>query len=1054
MKTTQTLKNLSLIILLFVCHFQAKAQIHSEYYGISRTPGGPASHQEIFKTDSSGQNTEAVVEFKHEYGENGRGGLVDNGSGRMFGLAIDGGRGNFARGVLYEYVVFPSVFNKLVEFDTISGSYPRGKLALNNTELFGVTREGGVNDAGVIFVYDYVSGVYTELYDFSTATGAYPESGVILNNQGNLMGMTTNGGANGYGVIYEYNLTTNTYQVIYNFNGADGAHPFGSLLLASNGKYYGLTAYGGAFGHGVAFSLANGVYTKHFDFNYGIPQGVTPIGAFVEHPNGNLYATTGIPYQGNNNSGLIQFDTTTNICSAIYDIQNIDYVGTMHTDLMVHSNGLLYGCAIPGYYLANGNSSVNGSSGSLVFSYDPILDTLHTLSYIQSELASTLIEGANSDIYGVTLGEPGFTYGNNNPLSKLFNYDVSNGTLSDLFTWPYEFGTRVCSFMEEGPNGIMYGFTEDGGTNQRGVIFEYNSIANTRTVLLNFPSNFDSDAFQLSTPGTFVKASNKLFLPENDKLYSYMLGGATLTVEHDFISATGWYDPRLTAGSDGNIYGQTRYAVINGVNYDGTIFRYNVLASTYEVLHYIDVVGSVAYRSPLLEVDPGIFYFTQFTYQGNDAIYEYNANTDVLTQKHLMTSMTNPRNELLKASNGKLYGIASSGGNFGTGGIFEYDYQNDVYTEVFHAPSNISFYETPLTEGADQKLYVFVSTGGEIIEYDPQTNTTTINPTPYTSVVNERTRLIRTDICSNSYGSIAVQNCAPYISPGGNSYSVSGSYPDTISGVNFCGGDSIVTINLTILPSSTNTDVQSACDSYTWIDGNTYTASNNTAQYVVPNAIGCDSIITLDLTINSFTTSIDQQTACSDYTWIDGNTYTASNNTATYILPNQQGCDSIITLDLTITNDLQVTVSYTSIGALVATSPTAQTFQWLNCDSNYAEIPGETSLLYLPATNGNYAVVVTEGTCTDTSDCFTVADAGLEEDLNNNIRLYPNPTNDIITIQTSFVIDAIEVYSLAGELMLRSENENQIDLSSFANGTYLFKIQSGDSISLQKVVKN
>jgi uncharacterized protein YceK len=93
---------------------------------------------------------------------------------------------------------------------------------------------------------------------------------------------------------------------------------------------------------------------------------------------------------------------------------------------------------------------------------------------------------------------------------------------------------------------------------------------------------------------------------------------------------------------------------------------------------------------------------------------------------------------------------------------------------------------------------------------------------------------------------------------------------------------------------------KSACDSFTWIDGNTYIASNNTATYILTNIAGCDSIITLDLTINSDHTT-DVQNVCNDYfTWIDGITYDISNHTATHTLTNMEGCDSVVTLDLTI----------------------------------------------------------------------------------------------------------------------------------------------------------
>ena len=123
---------------------------------------------------------------------------------------------------------------------------------------------------------------------------------------------------------------------------------------------------------------------------------------------------------------------------------------------------------------------------------------------------------------------------------------------------------------------------------------------------------------------------------------------------------------------------------------------------------------------------------------------------------------------------------------------------------------------------------------------------------------------------------------------------------------NSSGCDSLVTLDLTIGNSNTGTDVQTDCGSYTWIDGNTYTTSNNSATHTLINASGCDSLVTLDLIINNAVTGTEAITACASFTWIDGETYTES-NTATYIIEggSQFGCDSIVTLNLTI-NDVYV----------------------------------------------------------------------------------------------------------------------------------------------------
>lgn len=156
-------------------------------------------------------------------------------------------------------------------------------------------------------------------------------------------------------------------------------------------------------------------------------------------------------------------------------------------------------------------------------------------------------------------------------------------------------------------------------------------------------------------------------------------------------------------------------------------------------------------------------------------------------------------------------------------------------------------------------------------------------------------------INSSNSGIDVVTACDSYTWVDGNTYTASNNTA-TFTLTNASGCDSLVTLNLTLNNSTSGTDVITACDSYTWIDGNTYTASNNAATYTLTNAVGCDSIVTLDLTINNTTTGTDLVTACDSYTWIDGNTYTASNNTATFMLTNALGCDSLVTLDLTINN--------------------------------------------------------------------------------------------------------------------------------------------------------
>lgn len=112
------------------------------------------------------------------------------------------------------------------------------------------------------------------------------------------------------------------------------------------------------------------------------------------------------------------------------------------------------------------------------------------------------------------------------------------------------------------------------------------------------------------------------------------------------------------------------------------------------------------------------------------------------------------------------------------------------------------------------------------------------------------------------------------------------------------GCSSVDTLHLTINRSSEEIEMITACDNYLW-HGSNYTSSTD-AVYHDTNAAGCDSVIILRLRINPNTNGTQSVTACDSYTWIDGMTYTADNNSATHRIPNSKGCDSVITLNLTI----------------------------------------------------------------------------------------------------------------------------------------------------------
>ena len=206
----------------------------------------------------------------------------------------------------------------------------------------------------------------------------------------------------------------------------------------------------------------------------------------------------------------------------------------------------------------------------------------------------------------------------------------------------------------------------------------------------------------------------------------------------------------------------------------------------------------------------------------------------------------------------------------------------------------------------------------------------------------------------------------------------------------------MVTLDLTINNSNAGVDTQVHCDTYTWIDGVTYTSSNNTATWTLTNAAGCDSVVTLDLTINNSNAGVDTQVHCDTYTWIDGVTYTSSNNTATWTLTNAAGCDSVVTLDLIINpSPEQLTINqYWS-----TTFNTGESFayQWY---LNGELLENDTTKLLNFMQGGSYTVeAINSFGCKTMSDAFVIGTLERTIDGELDFIAYPNPTKNLVFIE-------------------------------------------------------
>jgi hypothetical protein len=308
-------------------------------------------------------------------------------------------------------------------------------------------------------------------------------------------------------------------------------------------------------------------------------------------------------------------------------------------------------------------------------------------------------------------------------------------------------------------------------------------------------------------------------------------------------------------------------------------------------------------------------------------------------------------------------------------------------------------------------------------------------------------------------------------------------------------GVSILYQNLTCIPDTTD-DIQTACDTYIWIDGNTYTSSNNTATFTMTNIHGCDSVVRLDLTVNYSQTSDTAAIACDNFTWY-GNIYTESGDyTETFqsvagcdsivtlhltinqtqygdtaaaacdvfnwygteygasgdytkVLTASTGCDSIVTLHLSINT---VTVSVIQDGASLTAEENGAEYQWINCSDN-TPVSGAIEQSFTASENGTYAVIVDKGVCTDTSACYDVTGLGLSI-ITDQIRIYPNPSSGVFKLEGKN-IRTVSVTDLTGKLILEQTIKGEmsrIDLSGNPSGVYFMEIRTEKGIRLKKIM--
>ena len=308
------------------------------------------------------------------------------------------------------------------------------------------------------------------LENLGSSTGTNPFSSLILASDGNYYGTTYNGGSNNDGTLFR--LTPGgTFTLLHTFVGPDGARPYSALVQGTDGNFYGTTVLGG-LGGGTVFKMTpSGAVTTLYKFGgNGAP--TLPYGGLVQGSDGNFYGTTS--QGGTNGHGTVFQITPSGTVATLYSFSGPDGASS-YASMIAGTDGNLYGTTY------QGGASNDGTVFRITLAGQ--LTTLYSFSGSDgSQPYSPLIQGSDGNFYGTTF--IGGAYSN----GTVFQITPA-GALTTLhsFCSPSQCndGGLPAGGLVQAADGSFYGTAGSGGHYDFGTVFKITS-AGTLTPVLSF----------------------------------------------------------------------------------------------------------------------------------------------------------------------------------------------------------------------------------------------------------------------------------------------------------------------------------------------------------------------------------------------------------------------------------------------------------------------------------------------------------------------------------------------------------------------------------------
>ncbi len=889
----------------------------------------------------------------------------------------------------------------------LSVSFHFSRLAAQCTDFYGMTSRGGEYDNGTIFLTDGSGENFETLYSFPLKyEGKYPAVNLCATPGGKYFGLTR-GTYGGGAVLFEWDTSGNTYTSKYKFILDPGGQIqyIGPLIPADNGKLYGIVVYSiEYFGYLLPktaiyeFDPSTNQYTEKYYFDEG-SNGLSPYKSLVKANDGKLYGMTG--EGGDNSSGvLFEWDPVTDQYTKRFDFNGEETGYRPASSLIQATNGNLFGMTLSG--------GANG--GGVLFEWDPVSGNYcKRHDFTGYLLYGTLLQADDGKIYG--------TKGN-----AFFEWDaVADTFYQKVILTDTQQGDTPSGALCQAPNGKLYGLTTRGGTENLGVLFEWDPSTDMYTKKLDFNGRENggnpAGSLVLTGENKLVGVTEKGGTYDYGVLFEWDIDAETYVKKFDFNEAENGSLPMgsFVSLNDGKLYSTTS----TGGKYNyGVLFEWDIQGRTFT--KKADFTGEENGKTPvgtMIRADNDKFIGVTKSGGANDqgVIFSWDPVTGELSDQHDFMDedySVIPVGTLLKADNGKIYGMTSMGGGSYNGVLFELDSSGGGYTKRVNFEDWTLYSDVPLIQDRDGKIYGIAQRYDYvdiIFEWDPGADTVIeraeFTPDPSNSFPSGS--LIQADN-GNFYAELVHVGCGLECT-----YIKMMEWDPVLDTVLY--GEEILG------DGAHGSPIQAE-------NGKIYGMSNREGDYDLGMIFECDPVTLAMVTKHSFTLTegrypfgslfeekhtshnILSIEACGSYTspagkiWMETGVYTDT-------ILSSSGCDSIITVNLTVYHpDTNVTQEE---GVLTSTATDA-TWQWIDCDNGNSLIEGETGQSFTAQKNGHYAVIVTQSECTDTSACFMVElTGGTSGMLNQGITVFPNPNDGSFSIDLGAVCYHVNL-TLAG----------------------------------------